>query len=108
MAALRILWHQLKRHVVCDCITLQTGGQAILERGISLNNERISIDPDEKVGAEFSFRGKNQGSDRLARHQAAKIVAQLTVEIPETVRAGYANASARSREEKSSLPAKMS
>ena len=56
----------------------------------------------------FPFAGENQGSDRLARHQAAKIVAQLTVEIPETIRAGYANASARSREEKSSLPAKMS
>ena len=108
MAAQRILWHELKRHVVCDCITLQTGGQAILERDISLNNERISIDPDEKIGTELAFRGENQGSDRLARHKAAKIVAQLTVEIPETVGAGYANAGARAREEISSLSAKMS
>ena len=107
MAAQRILGHELKPHIVRDCVTLETGWQAFLERGISLNNERISVDPDEKIGAELAFRGENQGSDRLARRQTAQIVAQLTVEITETVRADNANARALAREEKSSPPTKL-
>ncbi len=47
--------HELKGHIVRDGVTLETGGKAFLERGISLNNERISVDPDEKSAQSLPF-----------------------------------------------------
>jgi hypothetical protein len=107
VAAQRILRHQLKHHIVGDRVSLETGGQAFLERRISLHDERISVHPHKDVGAKLAFCGKDQGSYRLARHEAAQIIAQLAIEIPKTVRTGDANTRSRAWEEKSSFPSKL-
>ena len=71
-----------------------------------LDDKRLSVGPYKNVRTELAFGGKDQGSHCLTRRQAAQIVAELSVEVAKTVRAGDANARARAGKEKSSLPAK--
>lgn len=106
MAALRVLGHQVEGNIVRDRIALEAGGQSFLEGAMPLDDKRLSIEPYKNVSTELAFGGKDQGSHGLTRRQAAQIVAELSVEVTKTVRAGDAKACARAGKEKSPCPAK--
>ncbi len=66
MAAVRFRRQQLERHVICDGVTLEPRGKGFLKRGVSLDDERIPIDPDENIGTKFAFRVKEESGHGLA------------------------------------------
>ena len=103
MAALRGRRQQLEGDVVRYGIALEPRGKSFFERGLGLDNERLSIDPNENVRTEFSFSGEEQGRHGFTRDEAAKIIAKLAVEITKPVGTSDTHARALTHGEKASL-----
>ena len=103
MTTFRTRRQQLEGDVVRDGIALEPRNKSFFERGLRLDNERLSIDPDENVRTELSFSGEEQGRDCFARDEATKIIAKLAGEITKAVGTGDTHARALTQDEKTPL-----
>ena len=94
---------QLEGDVVRNGIALEPCGKSFFERDVRLDNERFSIDPNVNVRTEFSFRSEKQGRHCFARHEAAKVVAKLAVEVAKPIGTGDPHARAFIQHEKAPI-----